>query len=164
DEVRASLVALVHASWGLGSHALASLFVPGNDAAFRENLARFQREAATRDIAAKLLDSVFRFDVANQLQAVHSPNLVMHRRGARATRVRRGAGGAAGIRTARLVQLEGDIHFPWLGDGVAVAELIEDFVLGLGRKRPRPPEPPRPTASEPRPQYKLVHYRIDTAP
>src|SRR6185295_7226335 len=31
-------------------------------------------------------------------------------------------------------------------------------------KRPRPPPPPRPTSDEPRPQYKLVHYRVDTAP
>jgi pimeloyl-ACP methyl ester carboxylesterase len=37
-ELRASLVALVRASWGIGSHALASIFVPGDDAAFRKNL------------------------------------------------------------------------------------------------------------------------------
>src|SRR5262245_20933649 len=42
EEIRASLVGLVRASLGLGSHALASLFVPGNDPAFREKLARFQ--------------------------------------------------------------------------------------------------------------------------
>src|SRR6478735_4658086 len=52
EDVRASLVGLVRASWGLGSSALASLFVPGNDSTLRQNLVRFQREAATREMAA----------------------------------------------------------------------------------------------------------------
>ena len=163
EEIRTSLVGLVHASWGLGSHALASLFVPGNDPAFRENLARFQREAATREMAAALLESVFRFDVAGLLGAVHTPTLVIHRRGDRAIPSQLGVDLAAGIPNARLVQLEGDIHFPWLGEWEAVAELVEDFVLGLTHQRPRSTVPPRP-ADESRPQYKLVHYRVHTAP
>jgi pimeloyl-ACP methyl ester carboxylesterase/predicted amidohydrolase len=164
EEVRASLVALVHASWGLGSQALASLFVPGNDPAFRENLARFQREAATKEMAAALLDSVFRFDVASLLEAVHAPTLVIHRRSDRAIPSRLGVELAAAIPNARLVQLEGDIHFPWLGDWETVVELVEDFVLGLTHKRPRSAAPPARASDEPRPQYKLVHYRVDTAP
>ncbi len=164
EEVRASLVALVRASWGLGAQALASLFVPGNDLAFRENLARFQREAATREMAAALLDSVFRFDVADLLEAVHAPTLVLHRRGDRAIPSRLGVELAARIPNARLVQLEGDIHFPWLGDWETVAELVEDFVLGLTHERRRSAAPPRPATDEPRSPYKLVHYRVGTAP
>jgi pimeloyl-ACP methyl ester carboxylesterase/predicted amidohydrolase len=163
EEVRASLVGLVRASWGLGSHALASVFVPGDDPALLENLARFQREAATREMAAALLESVFRFDAASLLGAVHTPTLVIHRRGDRAIPSRLGVELAAGIPNARLVQLEGDIHFPWLGDWEAVAELVEDFVLGLTHPRPRSTAAPRP-ADVPRPQYKLVHYRVHTAP
>lgn len=162
EEVRASLVGLVRASWGLGSRALASLFVPGDDPAFRENLARFQREAATKEMAAALLASVFRFDVASVLGIVRTPTLVIHRRGDRAIRSQLGVELAAGIPGARLVQLEGDIHFPWLGDWEAVAELVEDFVLGLTHRRSRPIAAPR-SADEPRPQYKLVHYRVDAA-
>lgn len=163
EEVRASLVGLVRASWGLGSHALASVFAPGHDPAFREDLARFQREAATREMAAALLESVFRFDVASLLGRVHAPTLVIHRRDDHAIPSRLGVELAAGIANARFVQLEGDIHFPWLGDWETVAELVEDFVLGLGRRRPRSAAPPRP-ADEPGPQYKLVHYRVDSAP
>jgi pimeloyl-ACP methyl ester carboxylesterase/predicted amidohydrolase len=161
DDVRASLVGLTHASWGLGSEMLASVFVPGNDAVFREHLARFQREAATREMAAALLESVFRFDVASLLGAVHAPTLVLHRRSDRAIRSRLGVELAAGIPNARLVQLEGDIHFPWLGDWQTVAELVEDFVLGLRHPRPRVTAP-LPSVEEPRPQYRLVHYRVDT--
>src|SRR5262249_450173 len=94
---------------------------------------------------------------------VHAPTLVMHRRSDRAIPSQLGVELAAGIPNARLVQLEGDVHFPWLGDWETVAELIEDFVLGLARQRPRSTVPKR-QADEPRPPYKLVHYRVDTAP
>lgn len=164
EEVRASLVGLIRASWGLGSQALASLFVPGSEPAFREKLAHFQREAATRDMAAALLASVFRFDVTSVLASVHAPTLVVHRRGDRAIPSRLGVEVAAGIPNARLVQLEGEIHFPWLGDWETVAELIEDFGVGLARKRTRSAPRPTSTSDEPRPQYKLVHYRVETAP
>lgn len=164
EEVRASLVGLVRASWGLGSRALASLFVPDTDPVFQEHLVRFQREAATRDMAAALLESVFRFDVADLLESVHAPTLVMHRRGDHAIPSRLGVELAARIPNARLVQLEGNHHFPWLGDWEPVAALVEDFLLGLARPRGRAPESPRPTSDEPRPAYKLVHYRVDTAP
>lgn len=164
EEVRASLIGLVRASWGLGSHALASLFVPGSDPAFREKLVQFQREAATREMAAALLESVFRFDVTDLLASVQAPTLVVHRRGDHAIPSRLGVELAARIPNARLVQLEGNLHFPWLGDWQTVAGLVEDFVLGLTRPRPRAPEPTRPSSDESRPQYKLVHYRVDTAP
>ncbi len=166
EDVRASLVGLVRASWGLGSEALASLFVPGNDPALRDNLVRFQREAATRETAAALLESVFRFDVVNLLETVQAPTLVIHRRGDHAIPSRLGVELAARIPNARLVQLEGNLHFPWLGDWQTVAELVENFVLGLARQRQRQrsTEPPRPPSDESRPQYKLVHYRVDTTP
>src|SRR5690606_25132913 len=110
------------------------------------------------------LESVFRFDVADLLESVRAPTLVMHRRGDHAIPSRLGVELAARIPNARLVQLEGNHHFPWLGDWEPVATLVEDFLLGLARPRGRAPEPPRPTSDEPRPAYKLVHCRVDTAP
>jgi pimeloyl-ACP methyl ester carboxylesterase/predicted amidohydrolase len=161
-DVRVSLVALVRASWGLGSQALASLFVPGSDPALREKLAHFQREAATREMAAALLESVYRFDVAALLGDVRAPTLVIHRRSDRAIPSELGIALAAGIPNARLVELEGDVHFPWLGDWEPVVELVEDFNLGLAHEHTRPVAPPRPAPA--RPQYQLVHYRVATTP
>jgi pimeloyl-ACP methyl ester carboxylesterase len=161
-ELRASLVALVRASWGIAAHALASIFVPGDDAAFRENLARFQREATTKEMAAALLESVYRFDVADVLASVRAPTLVIHRRGDHAIPSRFAAELAAGIAGARLVQLEGDIHFPWLGDWPPIAALIEDFVGGRGPQRARAAEPPAPPRAEVAQPYRLVHYRVES--
>jgi pimeloyl-ACP methyl ester carboxylesterase/predicted amidohydrolase len=162
-ELRASLVALVHSSWGIGAHALASIFVPDGDPAFRKNLARFQREATSRDMAAALLESVYRFDVSTLLASVRTPTLVIHRRGDRAIASRFGAELAAGIAGARLVQLEGDIHFPWLGDWQPIAELIADF--GGGRMAQRTPkaEAPASPVDDMHP-YRLVHYRVESEP
>ncbi|NVB80768.1 MAG: alpha/beta fold hydrolase, partial [Kofleriaceae bacterium] len=162
-ELRASLVALVRASWGIGSDALASIFVPTDDPDFRKNLARFQREATTREMAAALLESGYRFDVADQLAAVRAPTLVIHRRGDRAIASRFAAELAAGIRGARLVQLEGNLHFPWLGDWQPIATLIEDFVGGRAPQRTRPAKP-RPLPVEGARPYELVHYRVESEP
>ena len=162
-ELRASLVALVHASWGIGAHALASIFVPGEDPAFRKNLARFQREATTKEMAAALLESVYRFDVADRLAAVRTPTLVIHRRGDRAIASRFGAELAAGIAGARLVQLEGEIHFPWLGDWQPIAAMIDDFVGGRMPQRARTAELPTSPAEDAHP-YRLVHYRVESEP
>jgi pimeloyl-ACP methyl ester carboxylesterase/predicted amidohydrolase len=159
-EVRTSLVALVRASWGIGADALASIFVPGDDPAFRRNVARFQREATTKEMAAALLDSGYRFDVADRLAAVRTPTLVIHRRRDRAIGSRLAAELAAGIAGARLVQLEGDIHFPWLGDWQPIAGLIEEFVAGTPR-RAHTAEPPAKPADAAQP-CRLVHYRVDS--
>jgi pimeloyl-ACP methyl ester carboxylesterase len=162
-ELRASLVALVRASWGIGAHALASIFVPGDDPAFRKNLARFQREATTKEMAAALLESVYCFDVADLLAAVRAPTLVVHRRSDRAIASKFAAELAAGIPGARLVQLEGDIHFPWLGDWQPIAMLIEDFLSGRRPPRAHRAELPASSVEEALP-YRLVHYRVEAEP
>lgn len=164
DEVRASLVALVRASWGIGSHALASIFVPEADPVFLAKLARFQREAVSKDMAAALLESGYGYDVRDVLADVHTPTLVIHRRGDRATKSHFGVDLAAGIPGARLVLLEGDIHFPWLGEWETVAELVEDFLLERREpKAPRPREAPTPR-EPPVTRHRLVHYRVSAEP
>jgi pimeloyl-ACP methyl ester carboxylesterase/predicted amidohydrolase len=161
-ELRESLVALVRASWGVGSRAMATIFVPGDDPTFRDNLARLQREVSGRDMAAELLEAVYRVDVSEDLPKVKAPTLVIHRRDDRAIVSRFGLELAAGIPNARLVLLEGDIHFPWLGDWEPIASLIEDFASPEGRReRPTSPVPPASAMpSEPRPRFRVLHYRV----
>ena len=111
-------------------HALASIFVPGRRSGVsRKNLARFQREAATKEMAAALLESVYRFDVADLLAAVRAPTLVIHRRGDRAIPSRFAAELAAGIAGCAAGPARG--RHP-LSRGSATGSrsptLIEDFV------------------------------------
>ena len=61
---RKAIVALVREHWGLGSRALADVFIPSADPGEREAFVEFQRHAASADRAARSLEAVYAFDVA----------------------------------------------------------------------------------------------------
>jgi pimeloyl-ACP methyl ester carboxylesterase len=128
EEVQSSLISLVRAHWGIGSRALADIFMPGGDAAAREMFARFQRECATTETAAKILDLVYKIDVVHLLPSLRVPTLVLHRQQDRAMPFRLGRELASLIPNARFVPLEGADHFPWLGDFESVLRAIAEFL------------------------------------
>ncbi len=135
-DVREAVLATVRSHWGLGSRMLADLFVGDADAAERERLARYQRAAASPEVAAALLESVYRTDVRADAAAVRAPTLVVHRRGDRAIPYRLGRELAATIPDATLIPLEGTAHFPWAGDRQSVARALRSVLA--------PPPPARP--------------------
>jgi len=128
EEVKASLISLVRAHWGFGSKALADIFMPGADAAGSELFAKFQRECATPEIAAKLLDLVYKTDVVHLLPSLRVPTLVLHRQRERTMPFRLGRELASLIPNARFVPLEGRDHLPWLGDLDSVLRAIAEFL------------------------------------
>jgi pimeloyl-ACP methyl ester carboxylesterase/DNA-binding CsgD family transcriptional regulator len=130
SEFAASLVSLVRAHWGAGSRMLADVFVPSGDDAERRSFARFQRESATAEVAASMLESVYRLDVREVLPLVTTPTLVVHRRSDTAIPYERGREVAARIPSARLVPLGGREHFPWNGDSVSVIRAVNAFLAG----------------------------------
>jgi class 3 adenylate cyclase len=134
-EFKTSILSLVRAHWGVGSKALADIFVPGADAATSEWLARLQRESATTEMAARLLALVYEVDVSDLLPRLRVPTLVLHRRQDRAMPFRLGRELAALIPNARFVPLEGTIHLPWLGDADSALRAIQQF-LGVGQEAP----------------------------
>ena len=116
-DLREALVATVRAHWGAGSRMMADVWIPGADAATREHFVALQRASASPELAAALLEAVYRADVRHLLPRIAAPTLVLHRRNDRAMPFALGRELAALIPGARLVALEGDIHLPWLGDG-----------------------------------------------
>lgn len=115
-----AILAAVRAHWGLGSRMLGDIFLGGANPAEQEHFARLQREAATAETAAALLDFVYRIDVRDQLSLVHCPVHVVHRRDDRAVPYRCGREVAAAIARATLIPLQGSAHFPWHGDAASV--------------------------------------------
>jgi pimeloyl-ACP methyl ester carboxylesterase/DNA-binding CsgD family transcriptional regulator len=113
---RGAILDLVRDHWGLGSRALADVFVPGATAAEREVFVDFQREAMSPERAARSLESVYRLDVADRLDAVPPGTVVLHRREDRAIPFALGRELAAGLPDATFVALDGADHFPWFGD------------------------------------------------
>jgi pimeloyl-ACP methyl ester carboxylesterase/DNA-binding CsgD family transcriptional regulator len=137
-EVADAIVSAVRAHWGLGSRLLTDIFLADADLAEQERFARLQRESATAETAAALLELVYRLDVREQLPVVRSPTVVVHRRDDRAIPYRLGRQLAAAIPGATLVPLPGSAHFPWHGDSDAVVRACR---AGL-RPEEAPPSPP----------------------
>jgi class 3 adenylate cyclase len=67
-------------------------------------------------------------DVRAVLPAVQVPTLVLHRRDNTEEHVEAGRYLAAHIPGARLVELDGPDHFPWLGDAAAVIREVQGFL------------------------------------
>ena len=126
----ASFVGLVRSNWGLGSRAMAALFLPENldDPMALGVVLKWERTAATREMATRLLEALFAWDLSPLLSEVQVPTLVLHRRGDKAFHTGLGRDLAAGIPKARFVLLEGSGHLPWYGDCDAVLSSVAEFL------------------------------------
>lgn len=121
---------VVHREWGRGISI--RYFAPNHagDAAFVERWGRFERRAVSPGGMRKLLAMSLETDVRNVLSTIGVPTLVLHRTGDPVVNVRSGRYLAEHIAGARLVELRGDDHFPWLGDAQAILDEVELFVTG----------------------------------
>jgi pimeloyl-ACP methyl ester carboxylesterase/DNA-binding CsgD family transcriptional regulator len=143
-----AILAAVRAHWGLGSRLLSDLFLGGAEPAEQERFARFQREAATAETAAALLEFVYRLDVRVHLPLVRQPALVVHRRDDRAVPYRLGREVAAAIPGATLIPLQGSAHFPWHGDSDPVVRACREALA-----------PEQPSRDVPQPEQALLSSR-----
>jgi pimeloyl-ACP methyl ester carboxylesterase/DNA-binding CsgD family transcriptional regulator len=135
-EVGEALIATVRSHWGLGSRVLADIFLGTTDSSELERLARYQRAATSPQTAAALLELTYRNDVRAELELVHAPTLVVHRRADRAIPYRLGRELAAAISGASLVPLDGSAHFPWAGDAASVARALRSALVPQPTIRP----------------------------
>jgi pimeloyl-ACP methyl ester carboxylesterase/DNA-binding CsgD family transcriptional regulator len=127
-EVRAAMLELVRAHWGLGSDVLADIFLPDGTAEAKVRFAELQRRSTTAEIASELLAQCYELRVDDLLDRVAAPTLVLHRRDDRAIPYRLGRDLAARIPGARLVSLAGRSHWVFAGDAAAVVREILGFL------------------------------------
>jgi pimeloyl-ACP methyl ester carboxylesterase/DNA-binding CsgD family transcriptional regulator len=127
-EVRASVVALVRAHWGLGLRALAGAFVTDPTTEDIESFARFQRASASSAVAARLLEVYYDTDIRALLPAVTAPTAVLHREADTGTRFELGREVASLIPGATLIPLPGSSHLYYHGDWPAVLEAMLSFL------------------------------------
>lgn len=119
---------MIKEHWGLGSKMLVDIFVPNADSTIQKWAKRFMREAATAEMAFQLSKAVNNIDVTDMLSNLKAPTLVIHRRGDLVTPVHLGRELAASIPDARFVQLDGNIHAPWIGESHKIIKEILQFV------------------------------------
>jgi pimeloyl-ACP methyl ester carboxylesterase/DNA-binding CsgD family transcriptional regulator len=127
-EARRQMVALVEAHWGVGSRVLATVFFPDADAKTVDWFAHYQRASATPEMAARVLDAIYRSDIRESLRHVVAPTLVLHRAGDQAVPFEAGREIATLVPGARFRPLGGAVHPPWRGDTGAVLMAVSDFI------------------------------------
>ena len=130
--VQQSMISTVRAHWGMGSRALADLFMPdAADTSALEMFARVQRVSASAEVAADMLELLYSTDVSELLPMISCPTLVVHREGDRAVRSQLGRQLAGSIPGARLLLLPGRNHAATTPEELTeVYGPISDFLAG----------------------------------
>lgn len=131
--VAESIKALVRASWGIGSDVLAAMLLPGASAEQVDGFARFQREAATVEVASGFLEQLYSADVSHLLDQITVPTLVIHYRDDKAIPSSAGEFLARKIKDARYLSLDGITHYPPRSDYEKVMDAIRNFLDGSDR-------------------------------
>ena len=97
---------------------------------YRRWWATYQRLAASPGAAVAVMQMNREIDVRPVLSAIRVPSLVVHRAGDHVIRVEQARYLASQIPGARLVELAGADHAPWVGDGDAIVDEVEEFLTG----------------------------------
>ena len=132
-ERAATLEAAIDAGWGTGVSARTFAPSRADDAAFVRSWGRFERRAVSKGAMRKIVAMAVDTDVRHVLGTIHVPTLVLHRSGDRPVPVEAGRYLAAAIPGARLVEVAGIDHFPWVGETESILGEVEHFVTGERR-------------------------------
>jgi len=122
----------VRRTWGTVDPSFLQVVGPSDagDPAQQAWWARYQRISISPGDFIALGRMNATIDVRDVLPAIRVPTLVLHRTGDRAVEVGRGRHLAGSIPGARLVELPGDDHLPWLGDVDGITDAVEEFLTG----------------------------------
>ncbi|HEX5402595.1 MAG TPA: alpha/beta fold hydrolase [Pseudonocardiaceae bacterium] len=127
-DVRASIVALVRAHWGIGSKLMTGMFVADPDTAEVETFTRLQRGGATAEVAGELLDVYYRTDIRDLLLTIRARTAVLHREHDTATPFGLGREVASLVPGAVLVPLPGRGHLYYQGEWEPVVDATLAFL------------------------------------
>jgi pimeloyl-ACP methyl ester carboxylesterase len=127
-----------------------------HDESFRQWWAHFLRMGASRSGISTLMRMNAEIDIRGILPAIHEPTLILHSTSDRAIDVGGSRYMAQRIEGARLVELPGPDHLPFLSDAEIVLAEIEEFLTGV---RPGP-EIDRVLATNPSPGRGIRQKRV----
>jgi pimeloyl-ACP methyl ester carboxylesterase len=124
--------------WGTGTDI--DLVAPSkrNDSGFRDWWSRLERYSNAPGDAMAYIRAHSQDDVRAVLPTISVPTLVLHRRGDHYRPVELGRYLAEHIPRARMVELAGEDHLPYLGDARSILAEVEEFVTGFRRSDHRP--------------------------
>jgi len=130
-EQREEFIRALEREWGGPFGVEARAPSRSDDPEFRDWWATYLRMGASPGAAAALTRMNAEVDIRHVLPTVRVPTLVIHRRGDRCLRVEEGRLLAEKIPGARLVELPGEDHLPFVGDQDSILDAVERFVEEL---------------------------------
>lgn len=136
-EMQDQFVSAMETNWGgpVGIEVRAPSMA--NDERFRQWWARWLRSSASPAAAASVVQMSYQIDVRDLLPLIHIPTLILHSVGDKAVSIAGSRFMAERIPGAKLVELPGADHVPWLSDSDAIVDEIEEFLTGVrGRAEP----------------------------
>jgi class 3 adenylate cyclase len=98
-----------------------------------ERIASYLRASASPGAAAAIMRMNREIDVRHVLPATRVPTLILHRTADHVIDVAHARYLAQHVPGAKLIELSGEIHSPWLGDRDALLDAVEQFLTG-GRR------------------------------
>jgi class 3 adenylate cyclase len=119
---------MLRSHWGIASRTITDMVSPGVPGDTLDRMAAHTRASVTGEMAAALLEMSYACDVTAELARITAPTVIIHRDHDRAVAFRLGRALAAHIAGARLVTLEGQVHWPWAGDMHSVTNAIVEFL------------------------------------
>jgi pimeloyl-ACP methyl ester carboxylesterase len=125
----------IERSWGGPVGLAARAPSVARDERFRHWWASYLRASASPQAVSALVRMNARVDIRQVLPSIRVPTLIIHRHGDLAIKVEHARYLAKMIPGARLVELPGVDHLPWVGDQDAILAEIEEFLTGV---RPSP--------------------------
>ncbi len=126
--------------WGTiaGATAMVRLIAPSMvaDVDYLAWFARQQRHAVTRDGIVTFMTTISEYDVEEVLPAVRVPSLVLHRAGDTMIPSSIARHVASRIPGAKLVELPGTDHLPYVGEADPVVDAVQRFLAGHAEPTP----------------------------
>lgn len=113
-----------------GQPILVDSVAPGSDPDFHRWWAASLRASMSPAAARAMVAMNRAIDVREALPAIHVPTLVIHRTDDGVNPLEGARYMAEHIEGARLLELPGADHFPWMGDSEAILAAIEEFTTG----------------------------------
>jgi pimeloyl-ACP methyl ester carboxylesterase len=111
------------ANWGAPGHE--------SDEHLVSWLASYMRKAASPGAAVALERMNRQINASHALPSIHVPTLIVAKEGDLDFRIEQVRDTASRIAGAKLVELPGKVHLPWVGDQDAVLDEVERFVVAL---------------------------------
>jgi len=120
----------IEVDWGRG--ALLDLFAPTavHNEQMRAVWGRYQRSGASPAMARAVLDALADLDARAILETVRVPTLILHRTDERVASVEGARFMAERIPGAKMIELPGEDHLPFVGDWKAIVDEVEEFLTG----------------------------------